>query len=231
MPNEPTMRGTAVIFHAVRGANRSRAPARQPGPHRIRVLPGGTHAKEIYAGAVLAVLAVMATTGWIIGSARTDPAPTAPPAEPPKAYQFASNSIYTGSITGATALILIGLIAGAAVVGMLVYSPRPPRNKCERQRPEPITPAHSEATPPKRGRHAKYSQETTDLASTWVARRARPERDHAPDRRPATQPERHSLVRKSRGEAGELTRPGLPARSSRPSSRIRHCSSTSSDGR
>ncbi len=161
MPDEPTTRGTAVIFQAVRRANRSRAPAAQtPDSRRIRVLPGGTHAKEIYAGAILVALAAMAAIGWATASAR--PAPEAPTlsAEPPKAYQFASNSIYTGSITAATALILIGLIAGAAVVGILLLPTKSATVPGKRPRPKigpHLSTRNSCAAPPKRGRTTRFS--------------------------------------------------------------------------
>ncbi|MEU6564105.1 hypothetical protein [Nocardia nova] len=172
----------------MKGAKRSRAPAPPArGSRGIRVLPGGTHAKEIYAGAVLAVLAILATTGWITASSQPAPAPATPSAEPPEAYEFAANSIYTGSITGATALILIGLIAGAAIVGMLVYAPK----RDDRT-----------ATP---GREGKSGKHVAAAAPESANRREVCERP--------------------------VIRPGRPVRSSRPSSRIRRCSSTSSDGR
>ncbi len=198
MPNEPTTQGTAVTFQAARGVTRSRAPTPQTSDaHRIRVLPGGTYAKEIYAGATLVVLAVLAATGWATASARPAPEPGTAGAEPPDAYHFASNSVYTGSITGATALILIGLIAGGAVVGMLLYPPRPRRSSTDRDR------ANDDAAPPKReappGKH--HAAVTPEGANR---------RDVCPQR---------------------STRPRHPARSSRPSSRIRRCSSTSSTGR
>lgn len=209
MAIEPTIRGTAVNFHTARGASRrSRAPAvgeprpgdRRLGDRTIRPVPGHGHAKEIGAATVLATLGALVVTGWLTASGTPPRATVATPAGPDRPYEFAATSVSTGSITGVTALILICLITGAAVIGLLFYSPTPPR--ADRRRDH---------------RRARLPQTAM-----------RPRRSGAA----LSRAERHLRVRTGHGEMYcSPIRPRRPARSSRPSSGIRRCSSTSSNGR
>lgn len=194
-------------FQVARGTSRSRSPS--PGAHRahrrrIRMLPGRRHATEIYAGSVLATLALTAVAGLVAAPDRPAPAPA--PAQSPETYEFAAVSFSTGSITGATALILIGLIGGAAMVGMLFYSPRTPRDD---------TQPHHHRTPPTSRRRAASPPDA-------AAHRSPGKYDAAAA--PESANRREVCVR-------PVTRRAHPARSSRPSSRIRRCSSTSSTDR
>ncbi len=207
MAIEPTIRGTAVNFHTARGASRrSRAPAvgesrlgeRRP-DRTVGPISGRAHAKEIGAATVLATLGILVLAGWLTASGSPPRATVATPAGPDRPYEFAATSVSTGSITGVTALILICLITAAAMIGLLFYSPAPPRAGRRHHR---------------RGRSPQTAM--------------RPRRSGAA----LSRAERHLRVRTGHGETCcSPIRPRRPARSSRPSSGIRHCSSTSSNGR
>ncbi|OXR40209.1 hypothetical protein B7C42_07724 [Nocardia cerradoensis] len=205
MAIEPTIRGTAVNFHTARGASRrSRAPAvgesrlgRHP-DHTIGPAPGRAHTKEIGAATILATLGILALAGWLTASGTPPRATVATPAGPDQPYEFAATSVSTGSITGVTALILICLITAAAVIGLLFYSPTPPRAG---RRP-----------------HRRARSPLTAM---------RPRRSGAA----LSRAERHPRVRAGRTYCSSPIRPRRPVRSSRPSSGIRRCSSTSSNGR
>ncbi len=203
MAIEPTIRGTAVNFPTARGTSRrSRAPDAghtHLGDRTIRLLPGKGHTKEIGAATTLAALAVLVLAGWLTASGTPPRAAVVTPTGPDRPYEFAATSVSTGSITGATALILLGLIAGAAVIGLLFYSPTPPR-------------------PGRRRGHRR-----TPLPQTAM----RPRRSGAA----LSRAERHLRVRAGRTYCSSPIRPRRPVRSSRPSSGIRRCSSTSSNGR
>jgi len=199
MAIEPTIRGTAVNFPTARGTRRrSRSPdAGHPrlGDRTIRLRPESGHSKEIGAATTLAALAVLVLAGWLTTSGTPPRATVVTPTGPDRPYEFAATSVSTGSITGATALILIGLIAGAAVIGLLFYSPTSPRPGRRRAR----------------------------LPQTAM----RPRRSGAA----LSRAERHPRVRAGRTYCSSPIRPRRPVRSSRPSSGIRRCSSTSSNGR
>lgn len=169
-------------FQATRGATRSRSPATPVLPRPLRVLPGGRHAKEIYAASTLITLALLVVIGGFTAGGEPPTATVAAPADPNRTYEFAATAVSTGSITGATALILIVLITGAAVVGLLFYAPPPARRD-----------------------------------------------DSAPEKHDAAAAPRSANRREVCTTA--LIRPERRAQSSRPSSRIRRCSSTSSIGR
>lgn len=211
MAIEPTIRGTAVNFHTARGASRrSRAPAvgeTHLGDRRVDRRPdrptgpvgGRAHAKEIGAATILATLGSLVLAGWLTASGTPPRAAVATPAGADQPYEFAATSVSTGSITGVTALILICLITAAAVIGLLFYSPTPPRAG--------------------RGRDHRRARARTAM---------RPRRSGAA----LSRAERHLRVRTGHGETYcSPIRPRRPARSSRPSSGIRRCSSTSSNGR
>ncbi|MBF6172389.1 hypothetical protein [Nocardia blacklockiae] len=109
------------------------------------MLPGGTHARELIAGAVLAGLSLTAGIGRLL-SAGGRPEPVAAPA-PDAGLQFTAHAVSTGGITTATGIILVVLVIGAGLIGMVFFAPttqrRPRRSEAAAEPSDRIEPVHS----------------------------------------------------------------------------------------
>ncbi len=77
------------------------------------------------AGAVFAVLALTVAGGACTASGGSPPVTAATgPAEPQ--FQFTATATPLGGMAGVTAMILLGLIAASAAIGLVFYRPRTP---------------------------------------------------------------------------------------------------------
>ena len=113
--------------HTARGAQGSRSPGAMIGREMMRRIfraLSGSRRAECLAGITFVLLLGLTAIGW--WAAPGDHTAHAAPVADSTPYQFTAEAAPTGGLTTAAALILAILILGAALIGVLFFSP-PPR--------------------------------------------------------------------------------------------------------